>query len=165
MDSLMEKKKWIEELQLKPHPEGGWYAEVFRDKRQVKAISIAGPEQNYAAGTGIYFLLDGSTFSAFHRIGAAEGWHFYAGTGITIYCIHQNGQLETIALGPDGPFQAWIPANAWFASSVEQPDGFALCGCTVSPGLEFDEFELAKSDALVREFPQHTELIQSLCRQ
>jgi predicted cupin superfamily sugar epimerase len=165
MDSPIAQQKLIKELQLKPHPEGGWYAEVFRDSRLIQAKSSTGAEKSYSAGTGIYFLLDGTTFSAFHRIGAAEGWHFYAGTGITIYCIHASGELETILLGPNGPFQAWIPANTWFASKVEQSDGFALCGCTVAPGFEFSEFELAKSAKLLEQFPQHRSYITALCRE
>jgi predicted cupin superfamily sugar epimerase len=164
MDSPIALQKWIDELQLKPHPEGGWYAEVFRDERLVQAKSVLGKETAYSAGTGIYFLLDASTFSAFHRIGAAEGWHFYAGTGITIYCIHASGELETITLGPNGPFQAWIPANTWFASKVEQTNGYALCGCTVAPGFEFAEFELAKSTELIEQFPHHETCITALCR-
>ncbi|MFN5372520.1 MAG: cupin domain-containing protein [Bacteroidia bacterium] len=165
MDTLSEIHNWITNLNLQPHPEGGWYAEVFRDAREVKSLDSSGNEKIYSAGTGIYFLLDGSTFSAFHRIGAAEGWHFYAGTGITIYCIHPSGERETIVLGPNGPFQAWIPANTWFASKVTDANGYALCGCSVAPGFEFSEFELAKAINLIREFPQHAELIQSFCRQ
>jgi predicted cupin superfamily sugar epimerase len=165
MDSPIAQQKWINELQLKPHPEGGWYAEVFRDSRLIQSKSSTGAEKSYSAGTGIYFLLDGTTFSAFHRIGATEGWHFYAGTGITIYCIHASGELETILLGPNGPFQAWIPANTWFASKVEQSDGYALCGCTVAPGFEFSEFELAKAANLMEQFPQHRSYITALCRE
>jgi len=165
MDTLSEVQALISKLNLQPHPEGGWYAEVFRDDRVVKSIDVAGNEKKYSAGTGIYFLLDGHTFSAFHRIGAAEGWHFYAGSGITVYCIHQSGNCEIIVLGPDGPFQAWIPANTWFASRVTEQNGYALCGCTVAPGFEFAEFELATAIELIREFPQHSELIHSLCRQ
>lgn len=165
MDAITEIQKWISDLNLLPHPEGGWYAEVHRDLREVKSLDPSGKEKTYSAGTGIYFLLDGTTFSAFHRIGAAEGWHFYAGSGVTIYCIHQSGDCETIELGPGKPFQAWIPANTWFASKVTDENGYALCGCTVAPGFEFSEFELANAADLSRQFPQHTELIQSLCRQ
>lgn len=165
MDTLSEVQALISKLNLQPHPEGGWYAEVFRDEREVKSNDVAGNEKIYSAGTGIYFLLAGNTFSAFHRIGAAEGWHFYAGSGITVYCIHQSGKCEIIELGPDGPFQAWIPANTWFASRSSDPQGYCLVGCTVAPGFEFAEFELAKAAELIQEFPQHTELIASLCRE
>lgn len=165
MDTLTQVQKWIADLNLQPHPEGGWYAEVFRDARKVSSLDSSGIEKVYSAGTGIYFLLNGNTFSAFHRIGAAEGWHFYAGTGITIYCLHAHGILETIELHPQGRLQAWIPAGTWFASKVTDAAGYALCGCTVAPGFEFSEFELAKSANLMLHFPQHTELIQSLCRQ
>jgi predicted cupin superfamily sugar epimerase len=65
----------------------------------VKAVNLKGEMKEYAASTAIYFLLDDQSFSAFHRIGAAEAWHFYAGTGITIYSIDEAGNLKTVELG------------------------------------------------------------------
>lgn len=91
-------KYWIEKLNMTAHPEGGWYKETFRDSRKVQANNANGDLKEYNASTAIYFLLDDQTFSAFHRIGASEAWHFYAGTGITIYSIDENGELKTVEL-------------------------------------------------------------------
>ena len=132
----------------------------------VTAENLKGELKTYSASTAIYFLLDDQAFSAFHRIGAAEVWHFYAGTGITIYSIDQNGNLQTVYLGSDTDtgqvLTTTIPAGVWFASKVNQEGGYALCGCTVAPGFEFSEFELAVKDDLLTVYPQHEKVINTL---
>jgi predicted cupin superfamily sugar epimerase len=157
---------WIEKLRMTAHPEGGWYTETFRDTRMVTAENLKGELKTYSASTAIYFLLDDQAFSAFHRIGAAEVWHFYAGTGITIYSIDPNGNLQTVELGADADkgqaLTTTIPAGLWFASKVNQENGYALCGCTVAPGFEFSEFELAAKHELLRLYPQHEKVIVDL---
>ncbi len=159
-------KYWIEKLRMTAHPEGGWFTETFRDTRMVTAENLKGELKTYSASTAIYFLLDDQAFSAFHRIGAAEVWHFYAGTGITIYSIDQNGNLQTVDLGSDTDngqvLTTTIPAGVWFASKVNQKEGYALCGCTVAPGFEFSEFELARKNDLLVKFPQHEKVIVDL---
>jgi predicted cupin superfamily sugar epimerase len=168
MDSPMmhSAKYWIEKLNMTAHPEGGWYKETFRDNRIVQAQSPGGEHKEYHASTAIYFLLDDQSFSAFHRIGAAEAWHFYAGTGITIYSIDENGELKTVELGPNPEqgqvFSTVVPANVWFASRVNQIGGYALCGCTVAPGFEFAEFELASKNDLILRYPIHKNVIVGL---
>lgn len=157
---------WVDTLQLQPHPEGGWYREMFRDFRQVAAINPSGNSQEYAASTAIYFLLDHTQFSAFHKIGASEVWHFYAGQGITIYILHNDGRLETIELGQHPEqgqqFQTIVPPNTWFAARVNHRGGYALCGCTVAPGFEFTEFELASKNTLLKQYPIHENVIVGL---
>lgn len=154
---------WIADLQLRPHPEGGWYAEVFRSERTVED-----PETRkcYSAATAIYYLLDDVSFSAFHRVGSDETWHFYAGTGLTIYHIDAQGELRMHQLGRDFKagqhLQLTIPRNEWFACKVEQEGGYALCGCTVSPGFDFQEFELATKEALISAYPIHKNVIVRL---
>jgi predicted cupin superfamily sugar epimerase len=157
---------WIEKLNMTAHPEGGWFTETFRDDRKVKAVNLKGEMKEYAASTAIYFLLDDQSFSAFHRIGAAEAWHFYAGTGITIYSIDEAGNLKTVELGANPEIgqthSTVIPAGVWFASRVNQLGGFALCGCTVAPGFEFEEFELAAKNDLISRYPIHKNVIVGL---
>jgi predicted cupin superfamily sugar epimerase len=126
-------------LGLKPHPEGGHYAETFRD-----AGSTAGGR---AHSTAIYFLLKRGERSHWHRVDAAEVWHFYAGDALRL-SISDGGPTQTIALGPDlgngeRP-QAVVPARAW--QSAESLGDWTLVGCTVAPGFEFEGFELAPPD-------------------
>jgi predicted cupin superfamily sugar epimerase len=157
-------------LQLKPHPEGGFYAETYRSPELIKHGALPqrfGGDRNFS--TAIYFLLPAGVFSAFHRIQADECWHFYEGSPLTIYVINEAGELSKIRLGrniTDGQvFQAIVPAGCWFASIPDQSEGFSLVGCTVAPGFDFADFELADADVLSANYPKHTGIIKQLCRQ
>jgi predicted cupin superfamily sugar epimerase len=126
-----------------------------------------GGDRSYA--TAIYFLVRGGTFSALHRIQSDELWHYYAGSRLTVYVIHPEGHLEEIRLGPNfaagETFQAVVPAGCWFGSKVHDADGYALVGCTVAPGFDFADFELADRSTLSQQFPQHTAVIEALTRE
>ncbi len=123
-------------LELKPHPEGGHFRETFRDARTV--------EDGRAASTAIYFLLARRERSHWHRVDAAEVWHFYAGAALELE-IAEQGRRERVALGCDLAAgerpQAIVPAHAWQAA--QSRGDWTLCGCTVAPGFEFVQFELA----------------------
>jgi len=154
---------WRETLQLTQHVEGGSFRETYRAPLVLQ--QPAGPR---AASTGIYFLLEDGEFSAFHRIASDEMWHFYDGVTLHIYEIKPNGTLHVHRLGRDitqgEQLQLVIPGGSWFASSVEETGGFALVGCTVAPGFDFADFELAERAALSQLFPQHAGLIGMLTR-
>lgn len=155
----------VQQLALLPHPEGGWYRETYRAAERISAQAL--PPRFKAPrvhSTAIYFLLHGGTFSAFHRIKSDELWHFYAGDPLTIHVLHLNGRREDLELGP-GRFQQVVPAGAWFASRVMKPDGFTLAGCTVAPGFDFADFEMATRAALIKQHPKHAELIRELTRE
>lgn len=152
---------------LLPHPEGGYYKETYRAGEMIKADSL--PERfggDRSLSTAIYFLLERGNFSAFHRIKSDECWHFYQGDPLSVYVIHPDGRLEVIRLGSDSAngevFQAVVPAGCWFAS--ESSGEFSFVGCTVSPGFDFQDFELANADQLSKQYPQHGDIIQRLCR-
>ena len=120
-------------LDLKPHPEGGYFRETFRDANAV---------EGRAASTAIYFLLTGERPSRWHRVDAAEGWHFYAGAPLEL-TIEENGARSAHLLGADlargqRP-QAIVPAGAWQAA--RSLGAWTLVGCTVAPGFEFAHFE------------------------
>jgi predicted cupin superfamily sugar epimerase len=158
----------VRRLQLLPHPEGGYYRETYRSAEQVTVACLPSRfSGSRAFSTAIYFLLEPGQFSAFHRIQADEVWHFYSGSPLHVYVIHPNGELETIRLGQDlengSVLQAVVPAGCWFASRPAG-EGFSLVGCTVAPGFDFADFELAEQEVLSRQFPQHQALITSLCR-
>ena len=160
----------IKQFQLLPHPEGGYYKETYRSPEiipdQILSRQFKGDR---AYSTAIYFLLEKGNFSAFHRIESDEVWHFYAGQTLLVHIIHINGKFETIKLGNDiengETFQYSVPARCWFASEPGADTDFSFVGCTVAPGFDFDDFELAKADELSRLYPQQEELIRRLCRQ
>jgi uncharacterized protein len=122
-------------LDLKPHPEGGHFRETFRDARLVGAAR--------AASTAIYFLLARGERSHWHRVDAAEGWHWHAGAPLELE-IAQDGRRECVILGTnlaagERP-QAIVPAHAWQAG--KSLGDWTLVGCTVAPGFDFATFEL-----------------------
>jgi uncharacterized protein len=125
-------------LDLKPHPEGGHYRQTFRDPRTLDGTR--------AVSTAIYYLLACGERSHWHKVDAAEGWHYHAGAPLELaIALDAQGPVERVTLGPDllagqRP-QAIIPAHAWQAAlSLGE---WTLVGCTVAPGFEFEHFELA----------------------
>ncbi|MCD6010530.1 MAG: hypothetical protein K0Q79_392 [Flavipsychrobacter sp.] len=160
---------WKEKLQLTSHIEGGAFKETYRAPLVLPQDALTTEHKgDRAAATGIYFLLEYGEFSAFHRIASDEMWHFYDGVTLAIYEIKSDGTLIRHLLGTDlesGALpQLVIHAGSWFASRVETEGGFTLCGCTVAPGFDFADFELANRDELVNAYPQHSALIASLTR-
>src|ERR1700729_1066310 len=144
---------WIEKFQLIPHVEGGAFREVYRSDLVISKSALPLFFQgNRAASTSIYFLLAAGQFSAFHRIASDELWHFYFGDPLLIYEINHSGMLTTHRLGnnPENGevFQTMIRAGSWFASVPADDSEYALVGCTVSPGFDFADFELADSQSL-----------------
>ena len=157
----------IEALDLKPHPEGGYFKETYRSKGQINSDSLHSGykgSRNYA--TCIYFLLTSDSFSAFHRIKQDEIWHFYTGSPIRLHTISEQGKHNQQHIGSDfskGEIpQCIVKGGDWFAAEVIHPDSYTLVGCTVSPGFSFEDFELPSRDTLLDRFPQHQELITRL---
>ncbi|MUP44840.1 cupin domain-containing protein [Gramella sp. BOM4] len=159
----------IEKLDLKPHPEGGFFRETYRSKGEIAA---AGLNSNYYSSrnysTCIYFLLTSEKFSAFHRIKQDEIWHFYDGATIELHIISESGVLDSIKIGRDifngQTPQVIVPGGSWFAAEVSSKDSHSLVGCTVAPGFDFSDFELADRTRLISEFPQHEDLIRKFTR-
>ncbi|RDC62366.1 cupin domain-containing protein [Adhaeribacter pallidiroseus] len=160
-------------LQLQPHPEGGYYQETYRSADNIPHNSLPPRFAQSTTGdrsfaTAIYFLLPAGEFSAFHQIKSDEGWHFYAGGSMLIHVLHPSGRYEQIKLGPNLPqgenFQAVVPAGAWFASEPAPGTAFALVGCTVAPGFDFADFQMARAQTLLPLCPEQSELITRLCR-
>lgn len=158
---------WRKHLKLESHVEGGAFRETYRSALQLPQSSLPGTfNGDRAASTGIYFLLESGQFSAFHRIAADEMWHFYDGSPLSIYEITSLGTLLHHRLGRDPEageqLQLVIPAGSWFASRTEAAETFALVGCTVAPGFDFADFELAGRASLQAAYPQHAALIAQL---
>jgi len=159
----------ITHLKLQPHPEGGYYAETYRSKEIIPQAVLPGRfagERNFS--TAIYFLIPAGQFSAFHRIQADELWHFYEGQPLHVYVIHPQGNMEFIRLGNNvamgETFQAMVPAGCWFASEPATANGYCLVGCTVAPGFDFTDFELAQREILEEYYPEHKDFIRQLTR-
>jgi uncharacterized protein len=160
---------WIRQLELEAHPEGGYYRQTYKADLVLPHASLPLDfTRPRAVSTAIYFLLEGDNFSAFHRLRSDELWHFYAGGTLLVHVIEGGGRYLTIQLGNDPEagdmFQGTVRAGCWFASEVKDARSFALVGCTVAPGFDFEDFELAEREQLVRNYPQHRELIAKLTR-
>lgn len=125
----------IRHLRLAPHPEGGFYRETWRETRA---------DGGRASGTAIYFLLPGGVENRWHRVDAAEIWHFYAGAPLELSIERADGAVEKRVLGTalfDGEEpQLEVPAGAWQRARSLGP--WTLVGCTVSPGFLFEKFEI-----------------------
>jgi uncharacterized protein len=127
----------IATLGMQRHPEGGWYAETFRDS----------PEGGRGHSTAIYFLLEAGDRSAWHRLrDAAELWHFYAGAPLELRLFTEGDGVTRFTLGPDLASgerpQCVVPANYW--QTATSLGAWTLVGCTVAPGFDFASFELAE---------------------
>jgi uncharacterized protein len=144
MHSSMTAADVIRLLELKPHPEGGYFRETFRDTRCV--------DGERAASTAIYYLLARGERSHWHRVDAVEIWHWHAGAALRLGIAADGKPASYAVLGPvlaDGARpQAVVPANAWQAA--ESLGDWTLVGCTVAPGFEFKTFELAPPGWLPR---------------
>ena len=155
----MDSKKIIELLHLLPHPEGGYYKETYRSDTHTQ--NAAGKPRNLT--TAIYYLLENNDKSCFHRIQSDEMWFFHQGSAIEIVTI-QNEQLITYILGDDisngEALQVLVPANTWFAARIKSKTGFSLVSCTVAPGFDFEDFELASRTKLTLEFPHLKQIIE-----
>jgi predicted cupin superfamily sugar epimerase len=164
----MKDYNYIEQLQLTPHPEGGFYKETYRAAGVIPASCLSDRSDDRYYSTAIYFLLQEEDFSAFHRIKSDECWHFYDGGTLLIHVINTGGEYVCIRLGKNiqegEVFQAVVPAGAWFASEPAPDSFFTLVGCTVAPGFDFDDFEMAKKYDLSEQYPQYAALIKRLCR-
>ncbi|MDH7444368.1 cupin domain-containing protein [Aquimarina sp. 2201CG14-23] len=167
----MEKKvqKIVTKLKMSPHPEGGFYKETYRSDGVIPKDALQenfSGERNYC--TAIYFLLTSENFSAFHRIKQDEIWHFYEGSSLYVHVISPDGIYTRHAVGMnlekgESP-QLVVPAGCWFASSVKDEKGYSFVGCTVSPGFDFEDFELAEQHILTSEFPAHATVISEYTR-
>jgi predicted cupin superfamily sugar epimerase len=147
----------IKKLGLEKHPEGGYFKETYKSGIITNIAGYDGPRH---AASAIYYMLVGDQFSAFHRIKSDELWHHYAGSPLILYAIDTNGKLSKIKMGKGGVPQAVIKADTWFAASPNNKNSYCLLGCTVSPGFDYRDWELAKRAELIKLYPQHRALIE-----
>jgi predicted cupin superfamily sugar epimerase len=149
----------IKKLGLIPHPEGGFYRETYRSEE-----TCLNNSRNLK--TVIYFLLRSEDISHFHRIKSDEIWYYHAGSPLIVHSIDQNGLYTEQKVGINFENneipQYLVPKNTIFGSSVLERDTYSLVSCSVSPGFDFNDFELFKRKDLLTEYPQHTDIINRM---
>lgn len=163
---------WINILNLKSHPEGGFYSETYRsnDESNLERYN----KQIRPCSTAIYFLLKlpESPKSIFHRIKADEMWHFYKGLPLIIHILDEEQSSYTefilnneLGVNTDARPQYLVPHGKWFGAEIlptndqEKKDDYTLVGCTCTPGFDYGDFEIAKRSYLLEKFPNLSELI------
>jgi len=160
----------IERLQLVPLTiEGGYFRETYRASVVFAAAGL--PDQFASernASTAIYYLLTPDTFSAIHRVKSDEVFHFYAGDPVEMLQLLPDGSGRIISisnnLAAGHEPQLVVPAGVWQGCRLASGGAWALMGCTVSPGFDYADFELAKREDLTRAYPEFTEFIAALTR-
>jgi uncharacterized protein len=157
----------VRQLGLQPHPEGGYFRETYRAAESIPPQDLDRRRGGgRAASTAIYYLLEAGQRSALHRLKSDEIFHFYAGDPLRIIEIAPDGSLTETLLGADlgagARPQHVIPAGTWFGAIPAEGGRFTLVGCTVAPGFDFADFELAGTAALLAAFPQHEAWIRRL---
>lgn len=154
---------WIRLLGLAPHPEGGCFRRTYACEQ---TASLPGRSGERHFSTAIFFLLQAHEKSRLHRLKSDELWHFHCGSSLTLHLLHPCGEYESLRLGLDPEHrilpQAVVPAGTWFGATVDQPGGFSLASCTVAPGFDFADFEIASRKELLFSFPTHAGIIERL---
>ncbi|ASW75451.1 hypothetical protein IQ37_02700 [Chryseobacterium piperi] len=160
----MTPEKLVDILKLEPHPEGGYYKETYRSEQ---VLTLEGGNSRNVS-TAIYYLLENENKSSFHRIKSDELWFFHQGEPLEIVFI-KDGKLHTIILGnslENGEVpQAIIEANVWFAAKISEGKGYSLVSCTVAPGFDFLDFELAERNTLLQQYPDLNNVIKEFTRE
>lgn len=162
--------RWIRTLKLSPHPEGGYFKEVYRSTEVLATSSLPrryGGRRPFS--TSIYFLLKEGEPSRFHRLRSDEVWHFYEGGPLRIHILKRDGRYEAIDLGRDPEagrmFQTIVKRGSWFGAEVLSGGRFSLIGCTIAPGFDFADFLLGERADLLKRFPRRRALIERLTGQ
>ncbi len=169
MSDTMSATEWIRHLDLQPHPEGGWFRETYRAEHHWPAETLAPAfSGTRSASTAIAYLLEAGDISHLHRLRQDEVWHHYAGGSCSIFCLSPEGAACVRRLGKNPATgsrpQLTVPAGHWFGAKPDPGVAYTLAGCTVAPGFEFEDFEMADRPTLLEGFPQHREWIETLTR-
>jgi uncharacterized protein len=156
-------------LGLVAHPEGGFYIQSYKSKEMIArdALNPRYPSAR-STGTAIYYLLEPGTFSEMHRLKSDEIFHFYLGDPVEQLQLWPDGSSQIAHIGPDlergHTLQLVVPKNVWQGAHLAPGGNFALLGCTVAPGFEFDDYESGGRESLTRQYPSRREMISALTR-
>ena len=159
---MKDKSIWIDHYKMAGHEEGGFFYQVLKSDQTIQ-LEGQKPRVLY---TSIYFLLTSNNPSRFHRLTADEVWYYHYGSPLTVHMITPEGDYKQVTLGIDVEngqvLQAVVPKNTIFGSSVEELDSYSLVSCMVSPGFEYDDFELFKRSDLLNQYPDYADIIHRL---
>jgi len=155
----------IELFKMQPlEAEGGYFVETWRSEQQIES-----PNGLRSLGTTILYLLRAGDFSAMHRLASDEIWHFHLGDPAELLLLKQDGSSKVVTLGPDvsagQQVQVVIPTGTWQGCRVIHGGTFALMGTTVTPGFEYEDFELGRREELLNAYPDRTGMITALTRE
>jgi uncharacterized protein len=156
---------WIQHLQLKPHPEGGFYKEEYRSSIEITPKDLPiGYKSSRRLATSIFYMLRTTDISRLHRLRSDELWFFHAGSSIKVIYLDTEGKKHTHFLGNNHEkaekFSLLIPGGSIFCAEVTTPNSYGLVSCVVSPGFEFEDFELFDKEDLIQAYPKHIDLIK-----
>lgn len=151
----------IAELKLSPHPERGYFVETYRSSTTVTAPTHSGPR---AASTAIYFLVTRELpVTRLHRLLSDEVFHLYEGGPLDVVRLFPDGTGDVARLGLDLASgerpQIVIAAGTWFATKLDPQVDYCLFGCTVAPGFDFQDFEIAEGTELMQRYPEFSDRI------
>ena len=164
----MDASNIIEKPALAPHPEGGYYRRTYQCGQVLTPRGMpCGFEQPRPVSTAILFLLRAGQYSRLHRIRQDELWHFHLGGPLRLVWIDKVGRAREVILGPDifngHALQVAVPGGQWFGATPAPGSGFSLVGCTVAPGFDFADLQLARRHELERRFPLALDCIREFC--
>ena len=159
----------IEQYRMQPHPEGGFFTRTYQSSGLTpKAALPAEFTGERYFSTAIVFLLKENDFSALHRLKQDEIWHFYLGGTLRLIMISPEGKFSETMLGQNVAagevVQAVVPAGCWFGAKPAEGTIFSFVGCTVAPGFDFADFELAKRSEILPQFPDLEAIIRCFTR-
>lgn len=163
-DAIVSAEDLIKKFSLIKHPEGGYFRESYRSSERILPQALPSRYTGARAySTSIYFLLMRGTVSRLHRLCSDEVWHFYLGGRLELLQISPEGKMEKVFLGQNiasgEKLQHVVPAGYWVGARPSGDSGFSFTGCTVAPGFEYVDFELADAAALAKAFPSLAEEI------
>ena len=154
----MNAKYFIEKFNLEKHPEGGYYKRTYRSKIRINKQNLPYHNDDRHCQTAIYYLLEAGNVSKFHRLKSDEIWFFHYGNSLVIYTLSKQGEIIKQKLGSDinkgENFQILIPAHTWFAAEAFGKSSFSFVSCTVAPGFDFEDFEIAEKSKICNKFPE-----------
>ncbi|AQQ70783.1 hypothetical protein SMSP2_01144 [Limihaloglobus sulfuriphilus] len=162
-------KDIIQRFKLQAHPEGGYFTETYRSGLAFDNPAVKNTyKTQHCAGTAIYYLLTSGTFSAMHRVASDEIFHFYLGDAVEMLQLLPDGSGKNISIGTDintgQQPQVLVPAGSWQGCRLAEGGKFALMGCTVAPGFEFEDFQMADREQLIRKYPDFKKDILQLTK-
>ena len=158
----------IRKFDLQQHPEGGYFTESYRSSETISREALPSRYKgDRRFSTSIYFLLPSGAASRLHRIASDEVWHFYLGGPLELLQLSPDGRIEKVVLGQDlksgQKVQHVVPARYWFGARPADGSAYSFVGCTVAPGFDFADFELADPADLCRNFPALKKDILQFC--